>query len=292
MLKIFVWHHTFIWSNADLVIRYRKNFWGFTRLILDLGPILLISNIVIHRSFTGPTHLLSANVRGPVSLKCLAVSEPLLEPIQCMTAIWDILIWKSIARLNLWWPYISMILKKLKNFNSHVGDRILRSHSPEEIFTALAIGLLLQSNTGNLSNQVKHIWGAYAGHIIDNSELTYPEAQLDRLWQWMSRCGRLSGFLSFYVFLMIQTWCLHWSDCVIASHQLVMGSFGTKPSFLGRYPLSGKILIFPSLCFRCDNKKRLLQVWLLNTQIFFRLLSSAHMQANPENNKICTFIFF
>ena len=36
------------------------------REILDFGLILLISNMIIH-SFTGPTHILLANVRGPVS---------------------------------------------------------------------------------------------------------------------------------------------------------------------------------------------------------------------------------
>ena len=37
--------------------------------------------------------------------------------------------------------------KKLRSFNSHMGYKISRSHSPEEFFMALAIGLLLKSNT-------------------------------------------------------------------------------------------------------------------------------------------------
>ena len=37
--------------------------------------------------------------------------------------------------------------KKLRSFNSHLGYKISRSHSPEEFFIALAIGLLLKSNT-------------------------------------------------------------------------------------------------------------------------------------------------
>ena len=41
-----------------------------------------------------------------------------------------------------------MAWKNLGNFNSHVGYTILRSHSPEEFFIALAIGLLLKWNTG------------------------------------------------------------------------------------------------------------------------------------------------
>ena len=40
-----------------------------------------------------------------------------------------------------------MISKKLGSFNSHMGYKILRSRSPKEFFIALAIGLLLKSNT-------------------------------------------------------------------------------------------------------------------------------------------------
>ena len=43
-------------------------------------------------------------------------------------------------------PYISMAWTNLQNFNSHVGYKILKSHSPEEIFLASAIRLLLKSN--------------------------------------------------------------------------------------------------------------------------------------------------
>ena len=52
--------------------RHRKNFWAFTGPRIHFGLILLISNRIIHRSFTGPAHLLSANVRGLVSF---AVSD-------------------------------------------------------------------------------------------------------------------------------------------------------------------------------------------------------------------------
>ena len=45
--------------------RHREKFWPFTGPRMDSGLILLISNMIIHRSFTGPTHLLSPNVRGP-----------------------------------------------------------------------------------------------------------------------------------------------------------------------------------------------------------------------------------
>ena len=40
---------------------------SFTRQRPDFGLILLISNMVIHRSFTSPIHLLSANIRGTAS---------------------------------------------------------------------------------------------------------------------------------------------------------------------------------------------------------------------------------
>ena len=68
-LQIFVplWgesaNHWWIELDSPRKGRRRENFWPRT----DFGLILLISNMVIHRSFTGPTHLLSANVRGPVS---------------------------------------------------------------------------------------------------------------------------------------------------------------------------------------------------------------------------------
>ena len=60
--------------------RHRENFWAFTGPKRDFGLILLILNMIIHGSFTGPTHLLSANVRGPVSF---AVSVPWY----CITAL-------------------------------------------------------------------------------------------------------------------------------------------------------------------------------------------------------------
>ena len=58
--------------SAPWIDRHCENFWAFTGPRRDFGLILLISNMIIYRSFTGPTHLLSVNVRGPVSF---AVSE-------------------------------------------------------------------------------------------------------------------------------------------------------------------------------------------------------------------------
>ena len=52
--------------------RHSENFWALTGPRRDFCLILLISNMVINRSFNGPTHLLSANVRGQLSF---AVSE-------------------------------------------------------------------------------------------------------------------------------------------------------------------------------------------------------------------------
>ena len=46
--------------------------------------------------------------------------------------------------------HIFQLYKKLRSFNSHLGYKISRSHSPEEFFIALAIGLLLKSNTAVL----------------------------------------------------------------------------------------------------------------------------------------------
>ena len=59
-------------------------------------------------------------------------------------AIW---IWRSVARSNFITAIYFYDIKKLGSFNSHVSYKILRSHSPEEFFIALAIGLLLKSNT-------------------------------------------------------------------------------------------------------------------------------------------------
>ena len=44
-------------------------------------------------------------------------------------------------------PYISLTSQILRGIDSHVGYKILRSHSPEEFCIALTIGLLLKSNT-------------------------------------------------------------------------------------------------------------------------------------------------
>ena len=71
-----------------------------------------------------------------------------------------------------------MILKKW-SFNSHVGYKILRSHSPEEFFITLAIGLLLKSNTAiilrllfrNLSILKNGIW--YYMHCNMNNIMSH-----------------------------------------------------------------------------------------------------------------------
>ena len=80
--------HIFVSVNY----RHRENFWAFTRPRIDFGLILLISNMIIHRSFTGPTHLLSANFRGPVSFAVseLAIigSDNGLSPGQHQAIIW------------------------------------------------------------------------------------------------------------------------------------------------------------------------------------------------------------
>ena len=64
--------HYFCILGVSHLNRHRENFWAFTGPKIDFGLILLILNMVIHRSFTGPTHFISANVRGLVSF---AVTE-------------------------------------------------------------------------------------------------------------------------------------------------------------------------------------------------------------------------
>ena len=59
--------------RSKLIVRHRENFWAFTGPRIDCGLILLISNMIIRRSFTGPTQLLSAHVRGPVSFAVSAL---------------------------------------------------------------------------------------------------------------------------------------------------------------------------------------------------------------------------
>ena len=54
------------------ISRQSENFWAFTGPRTDFGLILLISNMIIHRSFTDPIHLFSANVRGPASFAVFA----------------------------------------------------------------------------------------------------------------------------------------------------------------------------------------------------------------------------
>ena len=58
--------------------RHSENFWAFTGPRIDFGLILLISNMIIHMSFTGPTHLLSSNVRGPVSFAVSAKNSEII----------------------------------------------------------------------------------------------------------------------------------------------------------------------------------------------------------------------
>ena len=57
--------------------RHHENFWAFTGPRRDFGLILLTLKMIIHRRFSGPTHLLSANLRG---LVILAVSDNTLPP--------------------------------------------------------------------------------------------------------------------------------------------------------------------------------------------------------------------
>ena len=52
--------------------RHRENFGAFTGPKGDFGLILLILNMIIHKSFTGPTQFLPVNVRGPVSFAVFA----------------------------------------------------------------------------------------------------------------------------------------------------------------------------------------------------------------------------
>ena len=50
-------------EEMGVLSRHRENFWAFTGPRIDFGLILLMSNMIIHMSFTGVTHLLSASLR-------------------------------------------------------------------------------------------------------------------------------------------------------------------------------------------------------------------------------------
>ena len=53
--------------------------------------------------------------------------------------------------------------KKVRSFKSHLGYKISRSHSPEELFIALATGLLLKSNTAPLLTHWRY-WALALSH--------------------------------------------------------------------------------------------------------------------------------
>ena len=60
-------------EKSDHCLRHRENFGAFTGPRRDFSLILLILNMIIPKSFIGPTHFLSANVWGPVSFMVYAV---------------------------------------------------------------------------------------------------------------------------------------------------------------------------------------------------------------------------
>ena len=92
--------------------RHRENFRALTRPRIDFGLIFLISNMIIHRRFTGPTHLLSANVCGPVSV---TVSVSWWGGIIALpTVIRSFLVWCLGDRLSV---------KRLRYQSSHPHDK-------------------------------------------------------------------------------------------------------------------------------------------------------------------------
>ena len=56
------------------------------------------------------------------------------------------------------WPCISIISRKLRSFNGHVGYNILRSHIPDEFVIALAIGLQLSRTLFESIMLMQAIW--------------------------------------------------------------------------------------------------------------------------------------
>ena len=100
-------------------------------------------------------------------------------------------------------PCISMILKKLGSFNSHVVYEISRSHSPKEFFIALAIRLLLKSNTviflrnldDRLINLVWNHWNGFQESRFTGCNLL----SKNKLWirAWICKSDIINLFLYF-----------------------------------------------------------------------------------------------
>ena len=75
--------------------RHRENFGAFTGPKGDFGLILLILNMIMHMSFTGPTQFLPVNVRGPVSFAVFVIlcfTIHIASPVHARNSINNLLI--------------------------------------------------------------------------------------------------------------------------------------------------------------------------------------------------------
>ena len=78
-------------------LRHCENFWAFTGPRIDLGLILLIPGMIIHRSFTSPTHLLPAKVWGWVSFVVSVISSNRVSYGMSISRTWAMLWWHCIV---------------------------------------------------------------------------------------------------------------------------------------------------------------------------------------------------
>ena len=125
--------------------------WGLNELTgprIDFGLFLLISNMIIHRNFTGPTHLLSANVRVPVSFAVSAHTADYFATNE-FTEYFSVLHLFDIETGSLW----------------AVRHHILRSHEVAklqdcvlETWIALKYDRQLGSTAADLPVKFQHHW--------------------------------------------------------------------------------------------------------------------------------------
>ena len=109
--------------------RHRKNFWGFTGPRIDFGLILLISNMIIHRSFTSPTHLLSA--------VCLAEIKNVRQNFQILyrnvQGVWHLLAWSvSVYMFPEHWYNIILIV----TFDNGYGFSLSIANTTSQIWNS------------------------------------------------------------------------------------------------------------------------------------------------------------
>ena len=130
------------------IFRHRANFWAFTGPRRDFGLLLLTLNMIIHQSFTGATHLLSANVRGPVNFAVSAM-------LNC--TVWNAIFHTNKVNNNMavdaWPPYdagysiisvydihyimLVLVIPVVVSFTNLCGNTVEESYEPQNEYLYL-----------------------------------------------------------------------------------------------------------------------------------------------------------